>query len=385
MLRFLTAGESHGKCLTAIIEGFPAGLNLTADYINKELARRQHGYGRGARMEIEHDQVSILSGIRGGKTLGSPITLNISNKDWENWQNIMSPEEEADLNLGTITKPRPGHADLSGAIKYEHKDLRNVLERSSARETATRVAVGAVAKKLLQEINIEIISHVISIGDVKSLGPISIQDIKQKASNSPVFCADIETEKAMLQAIDRAKDNKDTLGGIFEVIVLNMPMGIGSFVHWDRKLDAMLAQGLMSIQAIKGVEFGIGFRSAALPGSRVQDEIAYNQEQGFFHLTNNAGGLEGGMTNGEPLIIRAAMKPIPTLMQPLASVDLHTKEPFNAAVERSDVCAVPAASVIGEAVVAFTLAQAILEKFGGDTLEEIKDRVNKYREYLRQV
>lgn len=384
-MRYLTAGESHGKCLIAVVEGVPAGLELSQEDINKFLHRRQQGYGRGGRMQIEKDQVEFLSGVRGGKTLGSPITLSINNRDWANWQNIMSADKEADLLQRVVTRPRPGHADLSGAIKYGHRDMRNVLERSSARETAARVAAGAVAVKFLEALDIEVFSHVVRIGSVQVKANPSFMDIRAKASQSPVFCVDPEAEQQMLREIDAAKAKGDTLGGVFEVIGLNLPVGLGSYVHWDRKLDGKLAQSLMSIQGIKGVEIGLGFAAASMLGSQVQDEIAYSSEKGFYRTTNNAGGLEGGMTNGEPLIIRAAMKPIPTLMQPLQSVDLWSKEPFAAAVERSDVCAVPAASVVGEAMVALTLAEAILEKFGGDHLEEIRSRVESFRSYVRRI
>lgn len=384
-MRFLTAGESHGKCLIAVVEGVPAGLELDQEDINVHLARRQQGYGRGGRMQIEKDRVEILSGVRGGKSLGSPITLSIANRDWANWQKIMAAGREADLSQRVVTRPRPGHADLCGAIKYGHRDLRNVLERSSARETAARVAAGAIAIKLLKELDIEIFSHVIRIGSVEVSSSLSFAEIRSRASQSPVFCADPEAEQQMLREIDAAKAKGDTLGGIFEVICLNLPVGLGSYVQWDRRLDGKLAQSLMSIQAIKGVEIGRGFAAAAMWGSQVQDEIAYSPEKGFYRTTNNAGGLEGGVTNGEPLIIRAAMKPIPTLMSPLQSVDYWTKEPFAAAIERSDVCAVPAASVVGEAAVAFTLADAILEKFGGDHMEELRSRIESYRAYVRQV
>ncbi len=384
-MRFLTAGESHGKCLLTVIEGIPAGLTLTKEDIDKELARRQHGYGRGGRMKIEQDQVEILSGVRGGLTLGSPVALSISNRDWENWRDTMSPEPEANLTDRAVTHPRPGHVDLSGAIKYGHRDMRNVLERSSARETAARVAAGAVAKKLLQTLGIEIVSHVISIGPAALTRSLSLEEILSNAPVSPVFCADPHAERLMLAEIDRAKAQGDTLGGVFEIICLNLPVGLGSYVHWDRKLDGRLAQSIMSIQAVKGVEIGLGFAGARMPGSQVQDEIMYTSERGFYHPTNNAGGLEGGVTNGEPLVIRAAMKPIPTLMQPLKSVDFLTKKPYQAAIERSDVCAVPAAAVVGEAAAAFTLAEAVLEKFGGDSMEELGSRVKQYRTYVRQV
>lgn len=384
-MRFLTAGESHGRCLTTIIEGVPAGLRVSADQINAELARRQSGYGRGGRMKIEKDTVQILSGVRGGYTLGSPIALTISNKDWENWKSIMSPEPSADLDSKRVTRPRPGHADLFGAIKYGFDDLRNVLERSSARETAARVAAGAVAKSILSGLDIEIISHVLRIGKQEVKKELSLTEIKERAPHSPVFCADGETEARMLKEIDEGVANGDTLGGIFEVIALNLPMGLGSYVHWDRKLDGKLAQSMMSIQAIKAVEIGIGVESGRLPGSEVHDEIIHDRQKGFYHKTNRAGGLVGGLSTGEPLRIKATMKPIPTLMKPLNSVDFVTKVPSLGAIERSDVCAVPAASVVGEAAVAWVLAQEMLEKFGGDHMEEISKRVKEYRTYVRQV
>jgi len=384
-MRFLTAGESHGKCLSVIIEGVPAGLKISIDQINAELFRRQAGYGRGGRMKIEKDTVEILSGVRAGFSLGSPITLAIYNKDWENWKAIMSPELTADVNSRKMTRPRPGHADLVGAIKYGFTDLRNVLERSSARETAARVAVGAVAKAMLAELKVEVFSHVLRIGRQEVKRELTLPQIKEKAPSSPVYCADSEAEVRMLKEIDEAIAQGDTLGGIFEVIALNLPIGLGSYVHWDRKLDGKLAQSLMSIQAIKAVEIGMGIESASLPGSQVHDEIMYNEEKGFYHKTNRAGGLLGGVTTGEPLRIKAVMKPIPTLMKPLNSVDFITKIPAQGSIERSDVCAVPAASVVGEAAVAWVLAQAIVEKFGGDRMGEISKRVEEYRAYVRQV
>ncbi|KUK11048.1 MAG: Chorismate synthase [Clostridia bacterium 41_269] len=385
MFRFLTAGESHGPCLTAIIEGIPAGLELSEKAINFQLQRRQRGYGRGKRMELERDRVKITSGVRGGFTLGSPICLVIENKDWENWQDIMAADKSADLEAKKVTAPRPGHADLAGAIKYRHKDMRNVLERASARETAARVAVGAVARIFLEALGININSHVIRIGNVA----IDINKIEphmlSKALDSPVMCIDSEKAEEMLREIDNAKREGDSLGGIFEVIAENVPPGLGSYAHWDRRLDGRLAQALMSIPGVKGVEFGIGFKAAEKPGSEVHDAIYYNDDRGFYRLTNNAGGLEGGMSNGEPIIARAAMKPIPTLIKSLPSVDIRTKKPVKAAVERSDVCAVPAAAVVGEAVVSIVLAEAVLEKFGGDYMEEIFNEVARYRGYERQV
>lgn len=379
LLRYLTAGESHGPVLTAIIDGLPAGLPVEADYINIQLSRRQGGYGRGGRMKIESDQVQILSGVRGGFTLGSPLTLQVENKDWANWSEIMAPGSNARSDQQVVTRPRPGHADLTGALKYGHRDIRNVLERASARETAARVAVGTVARRLLEELGAEIVGHVVQIGSVKAnVQNISIQRIKDGVSSSEVVCAEPEAEKAMIKEIENARQAGDSLGGVFEIQVSGLPPGLGSYTQWDRKLDGRLSGALMSIQAIKGVEVGLGFEAAGLPGSRVHDEIFYRQDRGFYRRTNGAGGLEGGMTNGSTLVVRAAMKPIPTLYKPLKSVDLLTGEPFEASVERSDVCAVPAACVVGEAVVAWVLAAAYLEKFGGDTLNEIQNNLNNY-------
>jgi len=386
LLRYLTAGESHGPALVAIVEGLPAGLPLTGAYINRQLARRQSGYGRGARMKIESDTARILSGVRGGLTLGSPVTLCIENKDWANWSQNMAPEPGAKLDGRVVTRPRPGHADLAGAMKYRHMDIRNVLERSSARETAARVAVGSVARRLLEELEIEIIGHVIQIGSQTTCaGELNADELKARLVSSKLFCADASAEQRMIAAIDKAKEDGDSLGGIFEVRAVGVPSGLGSYVHWDRKLDGRLAAALMSIQAVKGVEIGLGFAAAAQTGAHVQDEIFHAQDRGFYRRTNRAGGIEGGMTNGETLVVRAAMKPIPTLYRPLRSVDIITKEPFVASVERSDVCAVPAACVIGEAVVAWELVVACLEKCCGDNLAELKENWERYLCYLRQV
>ena len=386
MLRFLTAGESHGRRLMTIVDGMPAGVSLTATYINEQLAKRQDGYGRGGRMKIEKDQVVINSGVRGGKTMGGPIGLTIENKDWENWQDIMNPEPEAKLDEKVVTKPRPGHADLAGAIKYNQKDVRNILERASARETAVRVAAGTVARGLLEEFGIKIYSHVTRIGKVEAqLEGVTYDQIEKNAAISPVRCGEALTEKAMMAEIDAAKQRGDTLGGIFEIVVTGLPVGLGSHTQWDNRLDGILAQALMSIQAIKGVEIGMGFEMAKNPGSQVHDEIFFEQGQGFYRKTNNAGGIEGGITNGEPLLIKAAMKPIPTLYTPLKSVDLESKEPFEASVERSDACAVPAAAIVGEAAVAFEMAKVFLKKFGGDSLSEIRTNYNNYISFVRQV
>lgn len=371
MLRYLTAGESHGPALTAVIEGMPAGLELSSEYINRQLARRQQGYGRGGRMKIETDQAEILSGVRGGKTLGSPVTLQIKNRDWENWSQIMA-SGEADLASRRVTVPRPGHGDLAGHIKYGHEDLRNILERASARETAARVAACTVGRRLIEHFGMEIYSHVVQIGSVRAK-PVNLPEIIARAPRSELMCADPEAEALMKQEIDQARERGDSLGGIFEIIVCNVPVGLGSHVHWDRKLDGQLAGALMSIQAIKGVEIGLGFAAATLPGSQVHDEI-FAGEGGFKRGSNHAGGLEAGMTNGQNLVLRAAMKPIATLYQPLRSVSLESGQAAQAAVERSDICAVPAAAVVGEAVTAFELAAAFLEKFGGDSIPEIESR-----------
>ncbi|WIV94433.1 chorismate synthase [Bacillus bombysepticus] len=388
-MRYITAGESHGPQLTTIIEGVPAGLSLVVDDINEELARRQKGYGRGRRMQIETDQVQILSGVRHGETLGSPIALVVENRDFAHWTKIMGAEplteqEEKEMKR-KVTKPRPGHADLNGAIKYGHRDMRNVLERSSARETTVRVAAGAVAKKVLAELGIKLAGHVIEIGDVqaKEITYSSIEELKSITEASPVRCLDEEAGNQMMKAIDDAKANGDSIGGIVEVIVEGMPIGVGSYVHYDRKLDAKLAAAIMSINAFKGVEIGIGFEAAHRPGSEVHDEILWDEEHGYTRRTNNAGGLEGGMTTGMPIVVRGVMKPIPTLYKPLQSVDIDTKEPFTASIERSDSCAVPAASVVAEAVVAWELATALIEQFGLDRMELIRENIEKHNEYAR--
>jgi chorismate synthase len=393
MLRYLTAGESHGPQLTAIIEGMPSGVPLLAEGINQELARRQQGYGRGDRMKIEKDQVEILSGVRWGKTLASPVTLVVKNRDWENWNQKMSPLPEFRDDALAVTRPRPGHADLSGALKYNHTDLRNILERSSARETAVRVAVGAVAKALLRIFGVTVGGVVREVGGVVASAPdLPFDEIWCIAAQSPLFCCDAAAEQKMKQVIDDAKSSGDTLGGVVEVQVVGVPPGLGSYVQWDRKLDARLAMALMSIQAIKGVEVGIGFETARRPGSRVHDEIfrdagrlEHGSASAYYRIDNNAGGIEGGMSNGEPIILRAAMKPIPTLYAPLRSVDMLTHEPFEAAVERSDTCAVPAALVVAEAVVAIEIANAFLEKFGGDSVREISRNYQGYREQIHNV
>ncbi|HJG22948.1 chorismate synthase [Enterococcus durans] len=387
-MRYLTAGESHGSQLTAIIEGVPAGLAISVDQINQELARRQGGYGRGGRMKIEKDQVQLTSGIRHGKTLGSPITMIVENRDWKNWQTVMSvePVSEKDEQLRRVAKPRPGHADLVGGMKYQHRDLRNVLERSSARETTMRVAIGALSKQLLAALDIEIASHVAVLGGIKAEVPmtLSVAEIKEKIAISEVNMVDLTIEDQVKTLIDETKKAGDTLGGIVEVRVENVPAGLGSYVQWDKKLDGKLAQAMLSINAFKGVEFGIGFESAFRPGSKVMDEITWNQTNGYQRASNHLGGFEGGMTNGEQIIVRGVMKPIPTLYKPLMSVDIDTKEPYKASVERSDSTAVPAASVVAEHVIATTLAMEILDHFPADNLTELKKAVNDHRQMIQE-
>ncbi|GAM07838.1 chorismate synthase [Geobacter sp. OR-1] len=390
-LRYLTAGESHGPQLTTIIEGIPSGLTLVDDDINLDLARRQMGYGRGGRMLIEKDTVAILSGVRWGKTIGSPITLGIQNRDWENWQEKMSPHPRHRDDRIRVTRSRPGHADLPGAMKYNHTDVRNILERSSARETAVRVAVGAVAKALLAQFDVTVSGFVTELAGVRAERKnLPLTALRELATKSELFTYDADAELKMKEEIDRVKESGDTVGGVIEVVVTNVPPGLGSHVQWDRKLDSRLAMALMSIQAIKGVEIGSGFDAARNPGSKVHDEIYYDSarvahgaQSGFYRKTNNSGGIEGGISNGEDIVVRAAMKPIPTLYKPLKSVDIVTKEPFEATVERSDTCAVPAAAVVAEAVVAIEIANAFLEKFGGDSIEEIERNFGSYIEYLR--
>ncbi|EIJ78679.1 chorismate synthase [Bacillus methanolicus PB1] len=388
-MRYLTAGESHGPQLTTIIEGLPSGMPLVAEDINIELARRQKGYGRGRRMQIEKDTVEILGGVRHGYTLGSPVALVVKNDDWQHWTKIMGQEPLSDHEeeiKRKISRPRPGHADLNGGIKYGHRDMRNVLERSSARETTVRVAAGAVAKKLLSLLGIEVASHVIEIGGIKAENSSysSIADLKERSEDSPVRCLDDEAAKKMMAAIDEAKQNGDSIGGVVEVIVEGMPVGVGSYVHYDRKLDAKLAAAIVSINAFKGVEFGIGFEAARKPGSEVHDEIEWNSSQGYIRKTNRLGGFEGGMTTGMPIVVRGVMKPIPTLYKPLQSVDIETKEPFSASIERSDSCAVPAAAVVAENVVAWELAAAIVEQFYADRFDALLESVNRHREYARE-
>jgi chorismate synthase len=372
-LRYFTAGESHGQCLIGVVEGLPAGLKLDRAAINRDLARRQQGYGRGGRMKIEADEADIVSGVRHDETIGSPVTLMVKNRDFK-------------INeLPAVTKPRPGHADLAGVIKYDRQDARDILERSSARETTMRVAIGGVCKLLLAEVGIDIVGHIVSLGTVQAkTDGLTFAQIRERSEASEVRCADPEAEKRMIEAIDVAKGQGDTIGGVFEVIAVGAPIGLGSHVHWDRKLDANLARALMSIQAMKGVEIGLGFEAARRFGSQVHDEILPAQEGVFTRTGNNAGGFEGGMTNGQPVVVRVAMKPLSTLMKPMRSVDIQTGQEVKATVERSDVCATPAAAVIGEAVVAVELAKAVLDKFGGDSMRELKRNVESYREACKR-
>ncbi len=380
--RFTTAGESHGRGLVGILEGIPAGLPLSTADVDAELKRRQGGYGRGARMKIESDRIEWLAGVRAGETLGSPIAMLIWNRDWEHWQDVMAPE--ADDPKGErrrqVTRPRPGHADLAGSLKYDRNDARDILERASARETVARVACGAVCRKLLGQFGIDIGSHVAELGGVIAKLPSPLPTpLNEAADQSPVRCLDTAAEAEMIRRIDAAKAAGDTLGGIVEVIALGVPVGLGSHVSWDTKLDGRLAQALMSIPAVKGVELGLGFEAARRKGSEVHDEIL----PGFSRATNRAGGTEGGMTTGEPLVVRVAMKPISTLMSPLKTVDLKTGGPAQAQSERSDVTAVPAMGVIAEAMTAIVLTEALLEKFGGDALSELKRNVDGYLAQVR--
>ncbi len=411
-LRYITAGESHGRALIGIIEGIPSGISLSKKDIDRDLKRRQGGYGRGGRMKLESDHAEIMSGVRWGKTIGSPISILIENKDWSNWKEVMSSDNPPTPPFtkrgegGFVTRPRPGHADLSGAIKYDAHDIRNIIERSSARETAVRVALGAAAKKFLSEFDIKVGSYVVQIGKIQD-ARYKMQDTRsekkllktfEKAEKSPVRCPDEDTSKKMIALIEKAIKEGNSLGGIFEVFVTGAPVGLGSHVQWDRRLDGRLAQALMSIQAIKGVEVGLGFEMGRRFGSEVMDEIFYSPppslsplegegrvegHPGFYRKTNYAGGIEGGITNGMPISLRIAMKPIPTLRKPLRSIDIITKEPVEAAYERSDVCAVPAAGVIGEAMVALTVADAFLEKFGGDSIAETRRNYDSYVEYIK--
>ncbi|RPJ61728.1 MAG: chorismate synthase [Acidobacteria bacterium] len=389
MLRFLTSGESHGKGLISILEGFPAHVPVDLGVINDDLKRRMSGYGRGARMKIESDQIEVISGVRHGCTIGSPIAFVIWNRDWENWTAIMSPEPDpAGSEKRRVTRPRPGHADLPGGLKYQFLDMRNVLERSSARETASRVAVGGFCRLLLRELGVQVYSHTIAIKDVRisaeQIRTVNVDQIPQ-IEGSEMRCADPALNEAMRAAVDRAIEQGDTIGGEFEVRAVGVPVGLGSYVQWDRRLDGRLAQAVMSINAVKAVEVGSGLESDPY-GSEYHDEILYDAEKRqFFRETNHAGGLEGGVSNGEEIIVRATLKPIPTMRRALMSVDIETKEPFKAQYERSDTCVVPAAGVIGEAMVAIVLVQAFQEKFGGDTLGEMQSNLEAFRERIRNL
>lgn len=384
-LRFLTAGETHGPQLTTIIEGLPSNLELDFEALNFQLHRRQKGYGRGRRMQIEKDTAQILGGVRHGYTTGAPIALVVQNNDWKHWQNIMNvePIEGNDEVKRRVHRPRPGHADLNGGLKYNLKDLRNVLERSSARETTVRVAVGAIARQFLAQFGVKVAGQVIRIGEIEAPPHnLSIDELIERTEASSVRVVDEETEKKMEAYIDQIKKEGDSIGGIVECIIEGVPVGLGSHVQYDRKLDGRIAQGVMSINAFKGVEVGIGFEAGQLPGSQVHDEIMYSEDRGYHRATNRLGGFEGGMTNGMPIVVRGVMKPIPTLYKPLQSVDIDTKEAFTAQVERSDACAVPAASVVMEHVVTWEVAKAFLEKLGGDSMEEIHAN---YQNYLKQL
>ncbi|HMZ26837.1 MAG TPA: chorismate synthase [Elusimicrobiota bacterium] len=384
MIRYLTAGESHGPCLTAVLEGVPAGLKITEDYLNQELHRRQYSFGRGERLQyIEKDTVKILSGVRWGETLGSPIAFRIENRDWENWEKIMSVDAADKAEKFRLTRPRPGHADLVGVLKYDRQDTRDILERASARETAARTAVGSVCKRLLEELGVKIYSWVVEIGGVvaKTDG-LSIEESFSLAEKSPVRCPDKAAEEKMVEAIKEAKTNGDTLGGVYTVVVTGCPVGLGSHTHWDRKLDGKLAQAILSIQAHKGVEIGHGFGLARSKGSEVHDELFYQAGRGFYRKSNNAGGIEGGMTNGEPIVVRAAVKPLASLRRPLKSVNIQTKEEMTAEIVRSDVCPVASAAVVGETVVAIALAEAVSEKFGSDSIREMRDHRDRYTAHL---
>lgn len=383
-MRYLTSGESHGPQLTVIVEGVPANLEIKVEDINKEMFKRQGGYGRGRRMQIEKDTVEIVSGVRNGYTLGSPITMVVTNDDFTHWRKIMGAapisDEERENMKRTITKPRPGHADLVGGMKYNHRDLRNVLERSSARETAARVAVGALCKVLLEQLDIEIYSRVVEIGGIKDKDFYDSETFKANLDRNDVRVIDDGIAQAMRDKIDEAKNDGDSIGGVVQVVVENMPVGVGSYVHYDRKLDGRISQGVVSINAFKGVSFGEGFKAAEKPGSEIQDEILYNTELGYYRGSNHLGGLEGGMSNGMPIIVNGVMKPIPTLYKPLNSVDINTKEDFKATIERSDSCAVPAASIVCEHVVAFEVAKALLEEFQSNHIEQLKQQIIERRQ-----
>jgi chorismate synthase len=385
MIRYMTAGESHGKCLTAIVEGVPAGLKITEDYINHELSRRQYSFGRGERLQyIEKDQAKILSGVRWGETLGSPISMSVENKDWENWEKIMSLLEEDKSEKFKLVRPRPGHADLAGVLKFDRRDTRDILERASARETAARTAVGAVCKRMLEEVGVKIYSYVTEIGTAAAkIKGLSAEAAFELAEKSPVRTPDKAAEEKMMDQIKDAKTNGDTLGGVYTVVITGCPVGLGSHIQWDLKLDGLLAQAVMSIQAHKGVEIAQGFGMARMKGSDLHDEIFHDKDRGFYRKTNNSGGIEGGMSNGEAIVINAAVKPLASLRRPLKSINLTTKEEMAAEIVRSDVCPVASAAIIGEAVSAIVLANEFQRKFGGDSVRELKDNVMRYLEHVR--
>ncbi|MBM7569828.1 chorismate synthase [Aquibacillus albus] len=386
-MRYLTAGESHGKQLTTIVEGIPSLMPLTKENINESLLRRQKGHGRGKRMQIEKDLVEIAGGVRHGYTLGSPIAMVIHNDDFKHWVDVMGEDPiDTDQKIRrTVTRPRPGHADLNGALKYGHRDIRNILERSSARETAARVAAGAVAKTLLSNLDIKIVGYVREIAGIQAeeYPEMSMDDRVKVSEASPVRSLDSKAGQKMMDAIDKAKKDGDSIGGVCEVYIEGMPAGVGSYVHYDRKLDGRIAGAVQSINAFKGVEFGLGFEAARRNGSQVHDEIAWDKENGYYRKTNRLGGFEGGMTTGMPIVVKGVMKPIPTLYKPLQSVDIETKEAFNASIERSDSCAVPAAAVVMEHVVAFEVAKALLEQFPHDQFPKLKEALDAYREEIR--
>ncbi len=369
-MRFLNAGESHGKALVSIIEGLPSNLKIDTQFIDYMLELRQGGYGRGGRMRIEKDKIDIFSGVRGGYTTGAPVSFLIWNNDWENWQKIMSSSEDADLESKKVTRARPGHADYAGALKYQQKDIRNVLERASARETASKIAIGSIAMSFLKEFGINVYFCVTSIGGAECRK--KIYEINEKIFENLLYCPCENTTKEMIGLIDKAKEEGESLGGVVQVIVEGLPPGVGSYVNYDRKLDSRIAGSLMGVQAIKGIEIGMGFETGKLPGSKVHDEIFFSKEKGVFHGSNNAGGIEGGMSNGENIVVKAVIKPIPTLYNPLQSIDIYSGKAYEAAIERSDICAVPAAAVVAGSVVAWEIADAFMEKFAGDSMDEIR-------------
>lgn len=382
MLRYLTSGESHGQGLITILDGIPSNIELNIDEMNEELRKRQGGYGRGGRMKIEKDKINIIGGVRGKKTIGAPISFEIKNKDFENWERYMSPMNDIDEKGKIVENVRPGHADLVGCLKYDFDDARNVLERSSARETASRVAVGAICKQVLKNFDIEFLSHVVQIGEIKDDKIYDFNYIKENVDNSEIRCVNKDLEEKIKSKIDKCRKEGDTLGGIIEVRVKNLIPGLGSYTHFDKKIDGHLAMHLMATQAIKGVEIGLGFETATLTGSDVMDEILYNEENGITRKSNNLGGIEGGMTTGEEIIIRCAMKPIPTLYKPLDTININTLEKYKASVERSDSCAVPACSIVCENVVAFVICKFFLDKIGGDSLEDLQ---NNYKSYMKRL